>query len=243
MTIMKVLSIGNSFSEDAQAYLKGVCDAAEVEVYNVNLFVGGCTLLRHYNNLTRDIPEYRLDICGVPTDRRVTVKEALAMEEWDVVTLQEASARSAEICHFEPYIYEIIKYIKEVCPRARIALHQTWGYGENLLHRMKHFGCYSAEEMFETVERVYREVFRRTGADILIPSGRVFLELYRKGYNVHYEDGQHSGRGLGRYALALTWCRTLFGIEVSGNTFRDFEVPLTDGEIRAAWETIDGLDI
>ena len=240
---MKILSIGNSFSEDAQAYLKGVCDAAGVDIYNVNLFVGGCTLLRHYNNMTRDIPEYRLDICGVATDRYVTIREALGMEEWDVVTLQEASGRSAEICHFEPYIYELIKYVRELCPRAKIALHQTWGYGEKLLHRMKHIGCYSSEEMSRRVGEVYREVMRRTGADILIPSGQVFSELYSKGYTVHHEDGQHSGRGLGRYALALCWCRVLFGINITGNVFRNFEVPVTDEEIRAAWEAVDKLSI
>ncbi|MBQ7726439.1 MAG: DUF4886 domain-containing protein, partial [Clostridia bacterium] len=43
---MKVLSIGNSFSQDAQRYLHGIARADHTEMRAVNLYIGGCSLER-----------------------------------------------------------------------------------------------------------------------------------------------------------------------------------------------------
>ena len=44
---MKLLSIGNSFSVDAQAYLHQVAKAEGETLECHNLFIGGCSLERH----------------------------------------------------------------------------------------------------------------------------------------------------------------------------------------------------
>ena len=49
---MKILAIGNSFSEDAMYYLKNIADADGVEVKAVNLYIGGCNLERHWKNIS-----------------------------------------------------------------------------------------------------------------------------------------------------------------------------------------------
>ena len=41
---MKVLAIGNSFSNDAMRYLHGIAKADVVDMKTVNLFIGGCPL-------------------------------------------------------------------------------------------------------------------------------------------------------------------------------------------------------
>ena len=48
---MRILAIGNSFSQDAFKYLHKVAEAAGKEVTTVNLYIGGCTLERHWNNV------------------------------------------------------------------------------------------------------------------------------------------------------------------------------------------------
>ena len=235
---MKVLSIGNSFSQDAHAYLHGVCDAAGIEIYAANLYIGGCSLVRHYKNYENDMRDYLYEVNGISTGEHMSLAEGLAREDWDVVTLQEASGRSGEISHYEPYIYDLIKIIKQACPRAKIALHSTWGYDERLLHNMKNLGFFSPDEMFMQVEATYLEVKKRCGADILIPSGAVMNRLRKEGYYTHYE-GQHASRGIGRYALALTWLKTLHGVNVKGNSFRDFSVFISQEEIEAAQRAVD----
>ena len=44
---MKVLSIGNSFSEDAHRWLHDISLCGETEIDTTNLLIGGCTLETH----------------------------------------------------------------------------------------------------------------------------------------------------------------------------------------------------
>ena len=240
---MKVLSIGNSFSQDAQRYLKGVCDAAGVEIKNVNLYIGGCTLLRHYNNMIGDIADYELEMYGESCGKTVTMKEILTSDDWDVITLQEASPRSTEIYHYEPYISALAKYVRELCPKAKIALHETWGYDEGT-NRIKNLGFYKHRDMFFAIEKCYTEIKDHIGAEIIIPSGKTMQLLFDQGFLIH-RDGFHASLGLGRYAIALTWLKTLFGVKVFGNSFCNFDEDQTPTpeEIKAAWEVVDSLKI
>lgn len=48
---MKILSIGNSFSQDAQRYLHRLAKHEGVQLKTVNLYIGGCSLQRHYENI------------------------------------------------------------------------------------------------------------------------------------------------------------------------------------------------
>ena len=241
--MLKVLSIGNSFSEDAQAYLKEVCAASGEEIFCANLYIGGCTLIRHHMNMKKNIPDYSLVVLGgKEVYPNYTIKDALTRENWDVITFQEHSLRSLEIYHFEPYLTELISYVKEFCPNAKIALHQSWGYGESKLHAMKQAGVCSTEEMFDKVEENYLLALKNSDADFLIPSGKVLKRLWKEGYNMHRDD-QHTSLGIGRYALALTWMRVLTGKAASGNSFRDFQAFVSREEIDAAQRAVDDIVI
>ena len=47
---MNILAIGNSFSRDATAYLHQLLTASGMENTVVNLYIGGCSLERHWQN-------------------------------------------------------------------------------------------------------------------------------------------------------------------------------------------------
>ena len=66
---MKILSIGNSFSEDAQRYLKLIAGANGRELTCVNLYIGGCSLKRHYINLIDNEKSYHYQFGGENTGR------------------------------------------------------------------------------------------------------------------------------------------------------------------------------
>jgi hypothetical protein len=53
---MKILSIGNSFSQDAQRYISKIAAARGEELYTKNLHIGGCSLERHHSNMLTDEP-------------------------------------------------------------------------------------------------------------------------------------------------------------------------------------------
>ena len=236
---MKILSIGNSFSQDAQRYFGGICRAAGVEVKNTNLYIGGCSLERHVGNIGSDSPEYMLEECGKYAERHVTLDEMISADEWDVVTLQEVSGRSFDYKYFEDFLPVLADYVHKNAPNAKIALHITWGY-ENGSERLANAGFATMKDMFSEIEAAYVKARELIGADILIPSGRVIQRLADEGYTVH-RDTFHLALGLGRYAVALTWFKTLFGGSVLDNSFASFDEPVTDEEIAAVKRIVEEL--
>ena len=88
---MKLLSIGNSFSHDAQEWLHQIAVANGVELETTNLMIGGCSLETHWNHITDGESAYYLEQNGKSCDRTVTLPEGLALDEWDVITVQQVS--------------------------------------------------------------------------------------------------------------------------------------------------------
>ena len=95
MKVIHVLSIGNSFSQDAHCYLHDFAKSEGVDIETVNLFVGGCSLERHYRNMVGNKREYTIEINGHRADGFLcSIDEALTARQWDFVTLQQASPDS-----------------------------------------------------------------------------------------------------------------------------------------------------
>lgn len=116
---MKILSIGNSFSEDAQRYLKLIAGANGRELTCVNLYIGGCSLKRHYINLIDNEKSYHYQFGGENTGLMVSIKEVLGSNNWDFITLQQASHESTDIANFTPFLPEIADWLRLRCAKAQ----------------------------------------------------------------------------------------------------------------------------
>ena len=125
---MKILSIGNSFSCDAQRYLQRLAKKDGTPCKTVNLFIGGCSLRTHYLNMVQDSASYVLGFNGEETGFKVSISQALASDDWDVITLQQASHFSPKYETYVPYLEKLAEYVRKYCPRAKIYVHQTWAY-------------------------------------------------------------------------------------------------------------------
>ena len=109
--MIKVLAIGNSFSQDATRYLHDIAAADGLELKVVNLYIGGCSLNTHINNAVKDLPLYTYELNGKDTGKMISIKDALLADKWDVVTLQQVSHES--ICYetFQPYLSRLTEYV------------------------------------------------------------------------------------------------------------------------------------
>lgn len=57
---IKILAIGNSFSWDSvEQNLHQIADADGTTLIIGNMYIGGCSIEHHVNNLRNDLPEYR----------------------------------------------------------------------------------------------------------------------------------------------------------------------------------------
>lgn len=236
--MLKILSIGNSFSCDAQEYLHDLSHYCGEEIYCVNASIGGCSLARHAKHLREELCEHSLGINGKSADRLVSLQEVIAMDDYDVITLQQASHFSGAKTSYYPYIDELADYIR-ANSNAKIYVHETWAYEIDSAHEAFHYYDRDQELMYKKLKAAYTEAAEHIGAEKIIPSGDVIQALRRTGPFDHANggaslcrDGFHMDLIFGRYAVAATWFRALTGKTVSGNKFLPYGFVYTDDNLK-----------
>jgi hypothetical protein len=238
---MNILAIGNSFSEDATRYLHDIARADGEELQVTNLYIGGCSLESHYNNMVSDEQVYDLQINGHSTGLYVSIREALTSREWDVITLQQVSHKSFDIESYLPYVQDLADYVRGYCPYAKLYLHQTWAY-EDGSARLTDIAKYNrADKMLEDIVKANLEIAKIIKADAIIRSGEMLGALLQGGISEVHRDTFHASLGLGRYALGLLWYRTITQKKVFGNRFCDFDEPISEEDILTVKKTVDSF--
>lgn len=235
---MKILSIGNSFSCDAQRYLHRLAKKDGTQIKTVNLFIGGCSLRTHYLNILQDAPNYVLGFNGEETGIKVSIAQALASDDWDIVTLQQASNFSPKFETYSPYLESIADYVKKYCPNAKMLIHETWGY-EDGSERLAKVGYESEEQMYLDIADSYKKASKLIKADGMIPCGKAMLYATKFGVEKIRRDTFHASLGAGRYLLALTWYKKITGKDITNNDFDDFDVPVSKEEREAVIKAVN----
>jgi len=241
MTIT-VLSIGNSFSQDAHRYLHDVAKSEGVDLETVNLYIGGCSLEKHFRNMKGDKRDYLLEVNGHSAyGFYVSIKEALLARNWDYITLQQVSGGSCREETYQPYLNELAAYVRELCPKAKLLIHQTWGYesGSAKLLGLER-GYETFADMFADTKRCYEKAAADIQADGIIPSGQAFFNVLADVEKIH-RDTFHASYGLGRFLLALVWYKTITGKDVSKVNFHTFDEEVTEQEYAAALKAVADL--
>ena len=235
---MNILSIGNSFSQDAHRYLHRISKADGCTLNTFNLYIGGCPLSLHYRNMLSEERAYMLEMNGESTGFKVSLKDALLNRDWDVVTIQQVSSESPYYETYQPYLNKIVEYLRLCVPKAKIAIHQTWAYEQDS-HRLNiELEYKNHTDMFEDVRASYEKASKDIKADFIIPSGEVFQRLIESGIEKVHRDTFHASYGFGRYALGLLWYFILSGNDVKNNTFCDFDEEISEKEIIIAKECV-----
>ena len=142
---------------------------------------------------------------------------------WDVVTVQQLSKESVDYATYQPYLDAVVEYVRKLCPKAKIVLHETWAYLPGGVRLTEEMGYSDCGEMYRDIKKAYEKAAKDIKADMVIPSGALFQSLIEAGVENMHRDNSHASRGVGRYALGLLWYNILTGNSVSGNTFADFD--------------------
>ena len=236
--MIKVLSIGNSFSQDAQRYLHGIARADGINIRTVNLCIGGCSFDMHFRNMLSKRDVYSLEMNGEDTGFYMSLEQALLSQEWDYITLQQASHFSNNYGTYQPYLNEIASYIRKMCPKAKILIHETWAYEQDS-GRLKNMGYTNAEDMLQDIQQAYGSAKTDIGADGIIASGSLFGAILASGISRIHRDTFHASFGLGRYALGLLWYKTITGNSVMNNTFSDFDEVIAEEDIEIVKKCVE----
>lgn len=238
---MKILAIGNSFSQDATRYLHQIAAADGEDWKVVNLYIGGCPLSYHFENMREDKRAYGLEFNGAKTGFFVSIREALESDTWDVVTLQQVSHLAPRYETYQPYLDALAAYVREKCPGAKLLIHQTWAYEKDSDRLCRELGYTQPQEMLDDVKAAYAKAAEAVAADGMIRSGELFASLLSGGIPKVHRDTFHASLGLGRYALGLLWYHTLTGRDVTRNSFTSLDESAAPEELRIVKLAVNAL--
>ncbi len=229
---MNILAVGNSFSDDASAWLHQIAKAGGTDIKVVSLCIGGCPLKLHWENALSGAEAYCKTVNGEETEDSVSLPETLKNGGYDFITLQQSSILSGKRATYFPFIENLFHFVKALCPGAEILIHQTWAY-ENGYDRLSEYEN-SQEVMFLSLKQAYAEAAERlgvlNGAPVrIIPCGEA-LQMARENplFNTAFGDGSprslnrdgfHASFGYGRYLLGAVWYGVFTGKSVFGNKF------------------------
>ena len=223
---VRILAIGNSFSQDAvEQYLHELAEAEGISTIIGNMFIGGCSLERHVKNARDNAPAYAYRKIGTDGKKRekgkMSLEAVLADEDWDYVSLQQASPFSGMYETYEASLPELIEYVKARLPKkTKLMLHQTWAYASTSKHSgFKNYNC-NQLTMYQAIANAVKKAAKANKIKIVIPSGTAIQNARTSFIGDHLNrDGYHLDVKIGRYTAACTWFERIFKHNVVGNPY------------------------
>ena len=268
---VKLLAVGNSFSQNTTHYLKDIVDAGGDKLTFGTISIGGCPLEKHWTNA--------LAFQNGSTDKEALKWKLLVSEKWDFVTIQQQSLMSCQVETFRPFAKQLHDYIKSQVPTAEVLVHETWAYRADDPLFKKDF---TQQDMYWQLRNAYETIAAEIGSRV-IPVGDAFENARRdsawgggfpdpkfdskkaefpalpdqthslnagwswtkdkSGKQVLKFDGHHANTA-GEYLGGCVWYELMFGHSVVGNKFHPKEITAADAAIlqRIAHQTVgEGL--
>lgn len=176
---IKLLTVGNSFADNSVEYLPGFAQSGghTLRVYRANL--GAHSMQMHVGYL-RAFEADPADPKGRPyqgiadtktgAKPKLSLRQALELDDWDYVTIQQLSSLSFQPNSYEPYAGELIAYIRKHEPKAKILGLQTWAYREDSWLFEKNT---TQERMHLAIKKIYTDLAATYGLGVL-PVGDAF---------------------------------------------------------------------
>lgn len=228
---IKILSLGDRYSAGAQRYIAKIAKYNNEEIIAGNLMLPDATLEKHQRALSLDLPEYRFEFNEEGSVRLNVIEnckpsKALNWQDWDYITVQQGAELAGLPDSYFPYLSDILKILKEVCPGSQPILHETWAFSARC--RKPEFLAYggSAEKMAEAVCAAVKAAAQKTGISIVLPVGEAWRYMRRTYPDFELTtDGCHGNRQ-GDFLSSAVWYEMITGNDISKNHYR---LPFVEG--------------
>ena len=243
---IRILAIGNSFSVDAMQYLYGILeDIGYEDIVLGNLYIGGCSLQTHVSKFSGNSASYKYFL---NTDGEWTSTEsyrpldALNGQDWDYITLQQASGSSGMPGTFDPYLNNMISTVKLYHPDACLVWHMTWAYQANctLDAFQTNYGKDQMTMYNAIVDVVKEKILTNKNFSAVIPNGTAVQNLRTSfiGDNLT-RDGYHMSYDNGRFLTALTFAKAITGCDLNDVTYVPSEYSYSSKTVSAIKDAVD----
>lgn len=225
--IVKILAIGNSFSEDAiESYLYGLANSKGRKVVIANMYIGGASLSLHVQNANNNANAYsyrKINQQGIKsTTANVSISTAVLDDDWDYISFQQESPSSGLFNTFSPLV-DLYNYVKTKAknPQVKYVLHQTWAYQKNSTYSA--FANYDKDQdkMYTAIVDAYLQAKNLIPVHKIIPAGTAIQNGRTSIIGDNFcRDGYHLDINIGRYTASCAWFESIFNESVVGNSYK-----------------------
>lgn len=249
---LKMLAIGNSFSDNTVQYLYDVAKAEGMtDIVIGRLYIGGCSLAMHVENAETNAPAYsyyKNDSGMWKETEAASLLYALQDEQWDIITMQQASGSSGKAETYRASIDQLVKYVNEnkTNPNARLVWHMTWAYQQG--SSKEAFSNYNNDQMImynAITEAVQQVIVPMSDFHSVIPVGTAIQNVRTSFIGDELTRDTYHLNDLGKVIGSYTWYATFTGtplneIHISGVgsiTLTDEQKAVIVEAVNAALET------
>ncbi len=229
---VKLLAIGNSFSDDAvEANLYELALAGGDTIIIANMYIGGATLETHATNAKNNSTSYsyRKIVNGTRTVlANYSIEKAVKEEDWDYISFQQASQFSGKYETYFPHLSDLITYVKArtTNPNVQFVFHSTWAYAQSFSNSnfTNYYGG-NQMTMYNAIVDASHRAAEAVGIEIVIPAGTAIQNGRSSIIGDNFcRDGYHLELTYGRYTAACTWYEKLFNKPVTETKYRPFTI-------------------
>jgi len=232
---MKILTIGNSFANNAATYIRDIAKADGENIILGKANISSSAFDTHTNIYKDNKASYPLTVTGKVFPEKCTLIECLEAEEWDFVTIQQVSFKSHLYDTYLPQGQTLAGYINKHAPQAKVIIHQTWAYAEKCTrltdttnsYYKKYFNGMTQADMFAGIESASKQLAELIGCRIF-PSGKAFQLVRAVKPDSDYDtvgafllnsDGYHAG-DRGKYLAGAVYYECMTGNSMLDNTYK-----------------------
>ncbi|MBQ8741521.1 MAG: DUF4886 domain-containing protein [Clostridia bacterium] len=221
---IKLLSISNSYGQDSFMKMDEICVQAGITDIDIAvLYYPGCSLDTHFEKINgtheNGYTLYRYtDETGTWNNPQYDAYDTDITEflnensDWDIIALQQSSGGSGNSGSFAN-LDNIISYVSEKCPNAKLLWNMTWAYPNG----SKYLDSYGdTNTMYNSIISCANDIIApkvKAGAlHSIVPVGTAVMNARTSSLeSTVHRDESHLSEDFGRYIAALTWFCHLTG--------------------------------
>lgn len=232
MKKVSILFLANSFADDTIQYMPEIANELSYDLDLYNLYIGGCDINRHINNILNKNKEYELRIYNKEkhiweTQYSISSNEFIPSKRWDYIVLQQSSYYSG-LPHGLDNIEKLVELVKGLANKdVKFIWNMTWSYPHySDLEVFKNEYHNDSKFMYESiVKNVKDHILIKKDFVKIIPNGTAIgnVRIYLKDELI-YRDGFHLSFQFGRFLAGLTAISAIFNEDISDIKFHPIEI-------------------
>lgn len=242
---LRILDIGNSYTQDATELLKYIAKASGADLSNICIYaaIRSSASFQSWYNVYNDKDDRKYNVFNVLGNLGANVnvgiakagdgslfRETLNNQEWDMIVIHQYSLYAPYYQYWENddgdrgYLNQLINLIRQAQPNAVIGMYVVHSYWDDFDANMEHSSFERWRLIAESVKNILAS---NENIEFVIPYGTAVENMRQTSFNNEFDitrDGTHLALGLGRYTAACSYYQSILaprtGIPVLGNSYR-----------------------